>query len=64
MPGLRLTSAQARRLWGLDMAVVDALLTTLVNANFLFQTADGAFMRVDHCSPVKAALRPRKGAVA
>ena len=62
MPGLRLTPAQARRLWGLEMAAVDALLETLVSANFLFQTADGAFMRVDHCSPVKAALRSRKGA--
>jgi hypothetical protein len=62
MPGLRLTPAQARRLWGLDLAVVDALLNTLVNANFLFQTTDGAFMRVDRCSPVKAALRSRKGA--
>lgn len=62
MPGLRLTPAQARRLWGLDTAAVDALLNALVSANFLFETADGAFMRVDHCSPVKAALRPRKGA--
>ena len=60
MPGLRLTKPQARRLWGLDAAVCDALLGALVDANFLFTTRDGAFMRVEHASPVKASLRPRR----
>jgi hypothetical protein len=67
MPGLRITVAQARRLWGLDAAACDALLGALVDANFLFQTRDGAFMRVDSAQPVKASLRsamPRKIAVA
>ena len=59
MPGLRLTAPQARRLWGLDAAMCDALLDALVAANFLFQTRDGAFMRVEHASPAKALLRPR-----
>jgi len=59
MPGLRLTPAQARRLWGLDAASCEALLTALVDANFLFQTRDGAFMRVEHAMPAKAASRPR-----
>ena len=59
MPGLRLTEAQARRLWGLDAASCDALLGALVEANFLFRTRDGAFMRVEHATPVKASLRPR-----
>jgi hypothetical protein len=59
MPGLRLTEAQARRLWGLDAASCDALLGALVDANFLFRTRDGAFMRVEHAVPVKASLRPR-----
>jgi hypothetical protein len=59
MPGLRLTKAQARRLWGLDAASCDALLGALVDANFLFRTRDGAFMRVDHAMPVKTSLRPR-----
>ena len=59
MPGLRLTEAQARRLWGLDAASCDALLGALVDANFLFRTRDGAFMRVEHAMPVKASLRPR-----
>jgi hypothetical protein len=60
MPGLRLTEAQARRLWGLDAASCDALLGALVDANFLFRTRDGAFMRVEHAKPVKASVRPRK----
>ena len=57
MPGLRLTGAQARRLWGLDAALCEALLGTLVDAKFLFQTRDGAFMRVEHAGPVKASLQ-------
>ena len=59
MPGLRLTQAQARRLWGLDAASCEALLGALVDAKFLFKTRDGAFMRVEHSTPVKATLRPR-----
>ena len=64
MPGLRLTTAQAQRLWGLDRAACDALLGALVDAKFLFRTRDGAFMRIEHAVPVKAALRPRVKAVA
>ena len=48
MPGLRLTIAQAQRLWGLDRAVCDALLGALVEPKFLFRTRDGAFVRADH----------------
>ena len=59
MPGLRLTPAQARRLWGLDAAMCDALLGALVDAQFLFRTRDGAFMRVEHAGTAKATLRPR-----
>lgn len=59
MPGLRLTEAQARRLWGLDATACAALLAALVNANFLFRTREGAFMRVEHATPVKATLKPR-----
>jgi hypothetical protein len=47
MPGLRLTPAQAQRLWGLDRAACDALLGALVDAKFLFRTRDGAFVRSD-----------------
>jgi hypothetical protein len=46
MPGLRLTPAQAQRLWGLDREACDALLGALVDTRFLYRTRDGAFMRV------------------
>ena len=59
MPGLRLTEAQARRLWGLDAASCSALLGALVDAKFLFRTRDGAFMRVEHATPAKAHAKPR-----
>jgi len=60
MPGLRLTEPQARRLWGLDEASCDALLGALVDAKFLFKTRDGAFMRVEHATPVKALGRSHR----
>lgn len=44
MPGMRLTKRQARRLWGLDEALCDALLNALVEARFLFRTSDGSFI--------------------
>jgi hypothetical protein len=61
MPGLRLTEPQARRLWGLDSAACSALLTKLVELNFLFRTHDGAFMRVEDVRSallMKSTLRP------
>ena len=51
MPGLRLTPAQAQRLWGLEREVCDALLGALVDAKFLAQTRDGAFMRMEGARP-------------
>jgi hypothetical protein len=51
MPGLRLTAAQAQRLWGLERDVCDALLGALVDAKFLSQTRDGAFVRLDGAVP-------------
>jgi hypothetical protein len=64
MPGLRLTEPQARRLWGLDSISCQALLHALVDAKFLIRTRDGAFMRVDHASPARAAVRRRSNGVA
>jgi hypothetical protein len=43
MPGLRLTPAQAQRLWALDRESCHALLGALVDAKFLYKTRDGAF---------------------
>lgn len=55
MPGLCLTAAQAQRLWGLDRDVCDALLGALVDAKFLSQTRDGAFVRLDGAVPMRPA---------
>ena len=56
MPGLCLTEAQARRLWGLEATVCSALLDALIDAKFLFRTRDGAFMRNEWATPVNASL--------
>jgi hypothetical protein len=59
MPGLRLTEAQARRLWNLDQTQCESLLHTLVQERFLFRTRDGAFMKLEQARPIKAAPPPR-----
>jgi hypothetical protein len=47
MPGLRLTAAQAQRLWGLERPKCEELLKVLVKDNFLSQTRDGSFIKTD-----------------
>ena len=47
MPGLRLTSRQASRLWNLDQAACEEILATLVQELFLSRTGDGAYLRRD-----------------
>jgi hypothetical protein len=59
MPGLRLTSAQAQRLWGLERDVCDALLAALVDARFLAKTRDGAFVRMEGARPSSTAQTVR-----
>ncbi len=44
-PGLRLTTAQAQRLWNQDRRTCEQLLGTLVASRFLQKTRDGAFVR-------------------
>lgn len=44
MPGLRLTAAQAQRLWNLDRARCDAVLGTLTDACVLRRMPDGSFV--------------------
>jgi hypothetical protein len=41
MPGLRLTRCQFRRLWNLDQAECDAVVTELVGGDRLAEGADG-----------------------
>ena len=43
MPGLRLTLAQASRLWHLDAATCEAVLMALVDAKVLHRTPHGHF---------------------
>lgn len=52
MPGLRLTLPQAQRLWGLERETCHALLGALVEAKFLVQTRDGAFVRTEGARPM------------
>ena len=59
MPGLRLTPAQAQRLWGLERDVCDALLGALVDAKFLAQTRDGAFVRMEGARSARLTSVPR-----
>lgn len=47
VPGLQLTELQARRLWGLDPVTCEALLSALLDVNFLKRTRQGAYMRAD-----------------
>jgi hypothetical protein len=44
MPGLRLTPAQAQRLWGLERGRCEMLLCELVDLKFLSRTHDGAYV--------------------
>jgi hypothetical protein len=47
MPGLRLTPAQARRLWNLEGELCGAVIEALVAEAFLRWTASGAVTRLD-----------------
>ena len=45
MPGLKLTLAQAGRLWSLDLDTCRKVLLELVERGFLAEAADGTFAR-------------------
>lgn len=45
MPGLRLTAAQAARLWDVDVETARALLAALADTRFLAQCRDGSYAR-------------------
>jgi Fic family protein len=47
MPGLRLTSEQAARLWHVDVATCTAVLSRLVSDRFLIRSRSGAYVRAD-----------------
>jgi hypothetical protein len=45
MPGLKLTVAQATRLWHFDSALCTAVLSRLVEQRFLIETRNHSFAR-------------------
>ena len=45
MPGLSLTLAQARRLWGLDHSTCELVLTRLIEHGVLKRAANGTYVR-------------------
>jgi hypothetical protein len=45
MPGLRLTSAQAARLWDLDRPTSERILDGLTLSGFLLRNRKGAYLR-------------------
>ena len=45
MPGLKLTEAQARRLWSLDRDTCRLVLATLVDRGFLRRSGHGTYVR-------------------
>ena len=47
MPGLRLTPAQARRLWGLEVEMCHRVIEALVASDFLRWTPAGAVTRAE-----------------
>jgi hypothetical protein len=67
MPGLRLTFAQACRLWHVDAATCEVVLRALVAEHFLARTANGRFMALPAAHtlrdvPLKAAIEPTEAA--
>ena len=59
MPGLRLTFAQACRLWQMDGPTCERVLEQLVGEAFLYKTGTGAYIALPATagSPAKAQLR-------
>lgn len=47
MPGLRLTSRQAARLWGLEPTACEHVIEVLVRSEFLRRVPDGMITRVE-----------------
>jgi putative heme degradation protein len=48
MPGLHLTAAQMRRLWGFDQVTCDDVVTSLTAVKFLRRTANDGYILATH----------------
>ena len=51
MPGLRLTTAQACRLWQLDAHTCETVLARLLDEHFLHCTRDGSYVAFPETRP-------------
>lgn len=51
MPGMRLTRRQVQRLCGIDPALCDAILDSMVESRFLCVKPDGTYARVSDGLP-------------
>jgi len=60
MPGLRLTCAQAQRLWGLEADSCMEALRVLIEAGFLRLTTSGQYVRLTEGSATMPPLRMAK----
>ena len=60
MPGLRLTFAQACRLWQLDPATCGVVLQRLTRDGVLLRTRQGHYIAEPHARPLDAALDRRR----
>ena len=58
MPGLKLTTAQACRLWNLNEAICSRVLDELTGEGFLFRTPSGAFIAVPSAVRMAKAALP------
>jgi hypothetical protein len=60
MPGLKLTCAQAQRLWAMDQQTCSELLESLTEDRFLRRREDGSYTRLVDGSVVFPPLRMAK----
>ena len=63
MPGLKLTTEQAQRLWALDRDTCCDLLGELVASCFLTRSADGCYMRAADGAAANSRMRMARAAL-
>jgi hypothetical protein len=63
MPGLRLTFAQACRLWQVDASTCGTLLEQLVREAFLYKTDNGAYVALSETGGPQAKAQLRRDRV-
>jgi hypothetical protein len=58
MPGMRLTRAQFRRLWGLDGTACDSAILELIGLGYLQEDPDGRLQRAGGLPPEEPPAEP------